>query len=727
MQLADQWDDLHRRYSKRLSSRRQSNAKVRSSGANSAHSLGRGGKSGSFTASLPSSGNSSPSLPDVSLPSSRLDTIENTESPQFGDSFDEEESAADTTVVPSYISVERKFPVNQSKYELSESDIIDPEILVPKKKSVPEPPFKPAHLHGDVLPKSVEAPPLSVSSSGTVGVPVSEDPHYDNYKPRVLGSTPPGSGSKVMDSIVFLSSPTPEYDNCKPKAGDKIGGKGGQAAPSKTVDISVRYETAYPRHIVTVPQEVTTPPDSTPHHEYANLEFGKPGKNLPQILQAVLGEKSAAPHTKSSPTASKKPMPIQRKRNQSDPEEKDLPASGSSVATDTAKSPSQNRSNVISPRKPVPPVKPPKLQSGSDDIATSSSGGPSQSPAAKEGMVTSEVGGVSSGQEGVAVAVPKLAKTRPHSSSLAESIDQLSEGSADDELSVSLGTTKPRRYTNVDQRPDLKKQKALASSSSIPSPNLVVFGQIRLPPDPAPSTDSGNPSGRAQSKTTSQVSVPTSLHDSQPPQRSKVGVMTKPVPPSKARVLASSAVLNAPKPLAEKSTQVNVAARSKAAPPPKPSRAVNRANSGGVNQTEEDISPKGHDELMRKLSRRRMRIEEQIAGTVAGRTTSPANSDNSVTLESASERTSSLSSSSSLSEVVVAYHSKKPDGSSVGEQAGKSRANTSPIIEVPSGSRSQVMSEEEGGAGNGGDVNTREPSLAKFGIIEEVSGRTYVI
>lgn len=490
VQLADQWDNLHRRYSKRLSSRRQSNAKARSSGVNSAHSLGRGVKSGSFTASVPSSGNSTPSLPDVSLPSSRLDNIETTESPQFDDSFDEEEST-DVTIVPSYISLERKVTLNPNKFELSESDMIDPEILVPRKKSVPEPPFKPAHFHGDALPKLVEAPPLSVSSSAAVEMPRVEDPHYDNYKPRVLGSTPPGSGSKVMEAIVFLSSPTHEYDSCTlkdgdksgDKDGDKSGDKGGETTSSKTVDISARYETAYPHHMVTVPQETTTHPDS--NHEYANLEFGKPGINLPPILQAALSIKGVS-HTKSSPTAGKKPMPIQRKRNQSDEEEKDLPAS--SVR---AKSPSSNRSNAINPKKPVPPAKPLKLQSGSDDTITSSS---SRSPAAKEGVVTAEVGGVGSGLKVTREAsVPILVKTRPHSSSLAESIDQLS---AEDELSVSLGATKPRSYTNVDQRPDLKKREPLLphAPSSTPSSNLVVFGQINLSPDPEDS------SGHAQSK-----------------------------------------------------------------------------------------------------------------------------------------------------------------------------------------------------------------------------------
>lgn len=718
MQLADQWDGLHRRYSKRLSSRRKSSAKTRSSGANSSHSLGHGGKSGSFTASFHSSGDSTPSLPDTP---NRLDDTEE---------FDEDGTAADSTAMPSYISVERKVSVNPSKAELSESDIIDPDILKPRKKSVPEPPFKPSHLHGDAL-RSAEDPTPPVSAA--VGVPLSSDrhePQYDNCRPKILGSTPPGSGTKVMDSIMFLSSPPHEYDNCKPRGGDK----GKETTPTKTVDISARYETAFPHHMVTVPQDATPPEPTHDHdHEYANLDISV-SKNLPAVLQAVLN-KDVSP-AKSSSNSPKKPMPIQRKRKSAEEvltDEKEL--SVSSISSDSSKSsPSQNR---VIPKKPLPPAKPLKLQS-SDDIIAISSGPVQSSSVAKEGVVTAEVGGVSgsglvSTQED---AVPVVqVRTRSHSSSLVEPADL--SVAAEDELSYSLGATKPRSYTNVDQRPDLKKQDPLLPPAPLSS-NLVVFGQLRhVTADPAHSklADFQEP----ESKVAPQVTVPTSSHDLQPSHRSKVITVTKPLPPFKTRAFSATqisnlqpavTVANTPKP-AEKSTQVYVTTKSKAAPPPKPPRmGLSRAGSGGGYRNEDDASPKGREELMRKLSLRRMRIEEQIAA----RTASPTSSDNSnpgssSVLESVSERSSGLSASGSLTEVVVAYHSKKLDGG--GELVGGSHAATVTSPDGAAGGRSGSLGRshviDEEALQEGSVAREKEETLAKFGIIEDLSGGTYVI
>lgn len=698
--MADQWDCLHRRYSRRLSSRRQSSAKARSSGANSAHSLGRGGKSGSFAASFPSSGDSTPSLPDESLPGSGLNAGK--ELSRFDDSFDEDAAtaAANATVVPSYISVERKVSLNPSKAELSESDIVDPEILVPRKKSLPETPVKPSHLHGDAL-RSPEAP-APVSTAVQVPRGNASEHQYDNYKPRVLGSTPPDSRSKVMDAIVFLANPTSEYDSCIRRSGDK--GEG--ISPTKTVDISARYETASSHHMITVPQE-TTPSDSS--HEYANVEFGK---NLPAGLQAALNKGAAlskgaaAAKSSPSPNSAKKPMPIQRKRNQSEAEEKEAPS----------KSPPQNRLNNATPKKPLPPAKPLRLQSNDDS-------GLVQSP---EGVV---VGGVGSDpketREHVAAVMPVLVKTRPHSSSLTET--SASSEEPEEELSYSLGASKPRSYTNVDQRPDLKKREALLPPvSSSPASNLVVFGQLKL--DSAPLVFSSKPqdsrdAGHAQVK---DVTPPQSSSRDPQPQRSKVNVITKPLPPSKARVHSQPpATASSTSKPAGKNTQVSVATKSKATPPPKPSRVgLSRAGSGGVNQSrEDDTSPKGRSELMRKLSLRRMRIEEQIAGTA--RTASPSNSDISSnpgsTLESLSERNSGLSTSST--EVVVAYHSKKLNGDGGGEAVVvKSRSVTSPNGAPAGGGARQVIDEEleEVGGREGG-------TLAKFGIIEDISGGSYVV
>ena len=93
------------------------------------------------------------------------------------------------------------------------------------------------------MPRSAEAD--SVPSSAAMEVPRKDNHHYDNYKPpQISGSTSPDSGSKVMDSIVFLTNPPSEYETLQNK--DVGGDKGKEAAPTHSIDISVRYETAYP-------------------------------------------------------------------------------------------------------------------------------------------------------------------------------------------------------------------------------------------------------------------------------------------------------------------------------------------------------------------------------------------------------------------------------------------------------------------------------------------------
>ena len=151
---------------------------------------------------------------------------------------------------------------------------------------------------------------------------------------------------------------------------------------------------------------------------------------------------------------------------------------------------------------------------------------------------------------------------------------------------------------------------------------------------------------------------------------------------------------------------------------------------GGIRIEDDPGAPKGREELMRKLSLRRLRIEEQLAATnrLASPTTtnsdltlkpeSPASADNSM-----SERNSGLSTSSSLSEVVVSYHSRKGDREGVGSTSGSSNGLSSGGYGVGEALIRNTVEEEDGeGVGE-----RRDDNLAKYGIIEDVSGGSYLI
>ena len=154
----------------------------------------------------------------------------------------------------------------------------------------------------------------------------------------------------------------------------------------------------------------------------------------------------------------------------------------------------------------------------------------------------------------------------------------------------------------------------------------------------------------------------------------------------------------------------------------------------GSAQLKDGKTPKAREELMRKLSLRRLRIEEQIASTDS----IPDNSDAisiapPVTEEEgvwSEHHQSHLSSVSSHSEVVVAYHSKKQKEGGMGTNTpGPSTTqgeNTgSYVVDGPS----VILRKrgEEGEEGEAGGEGSKENPLAKYGILEDVDGGSYII
>lgn len=769
-------------------------------------------------------------LPDVMSPSGGRDQEEEEEGEDtelessviikshFDDSFEESasESTADVTLVPSYINVERKVPQSHNKAELSDSDIIDPEILKPKKKKgLPEPPSKPNH-HGDngaaagdetvpLCPETVAAEVLKTNAQ------VSHQ--YDTCGTRLVGATPPsfssggtthpetGAPQMTRQRSGSNSTQPPHYDSCVHKGVDVT------TPPCNKVNISARYETAFLHHMVTVPakpDQDSTAACNPPHeyakldstHDYANLEFAMASKNLMGQQQSLPNKAVvAAGSSKKSPSLPKKPVPIQRKQNsKSEAEDEDVTSlSASAVAVDANKRPVLGRTISNTPKKPLPPAKPARLLTGDNSgssVTSASSVALSASAAkendtskSKEGNTSPSVktkGGSTSPstkpkQGGINIpmvpAAKRLAplssspptwKPRPLSSDFAELSVEVP--SKEDELASSIDSIfpliKPRSYTCAGVRPELRKQPLLPPPPPFPSSGsssgLVVVGQIIAGCNATPSLPSlshSHHAGHTQLEG-SQTATPTTSILPEPrllPQ--KPNSASKPMLPSRGKGFGPS--VQTTDPLVSGAAAANLVtveksvgvsnSTGKITPPPKPSRvnlgkissSVSSASRG--NRLEEDTAPKDREELMRKLSLRRLRIEEQLASTrITSPTTNPTllgggTKSSEAIAESASERNSGLSSSSSLSEVVVAYHARKVEGGAGGIGGpGTTSSTTSLGSSETSGSGGCVVTdgpgmirrevEQEDDSVKKGDEN-----LVKYGIIEDVGGGSYII
>ena len=725
--------------------------------------------------------------------------------------------------------------------QLSESDIIDPEILKPpqKKKSLPDPPMKPATP--PTQPPAAN-PPRMGKATPTPAAPTSDskggsaDEHlYEACIPRSTSNALPPEIQALVAKNSSLSAPSNPDEHHYANSMVVVGGATAplssappSAANTNQVDISARYETAFPHHVVTVPPQAdgesssgatnstsaAPPPDSTPppHHEYVNLDVTATKKKS-------TGQKPALP--KKSPTLVKKPVPIQRKR--AEPSSQDVRGNETSTTDESGScyeisgrgakcsepsaleggadgvgvtSPTSNTktspvlgqfdSSPTPPKKPLPPAKPLRLQTGNSLTSLQTATTPPKegvvSPptftAAAESRREDRDPRLANLGDGRALKVVPTAgsdqgdRTRPLSSDLSElgadhassSSSQTAEDAREQEMSSSVDsvTMKPRSYTSgsADRR---RIDRETNKQPLVPPPGS---SQGEAPP---PSSKATPPSLRATVSTGRLEQLRVQQQERRPPPSAK-DTPTKPLPlPNKTKInppttTAESAAAAAPSGHLEKSGSTS----GKTAPPQKPPRIAGGhvrvggpPRPGGVAR-EEEGTPKGREELMKKLSLRRLRIEEQLSNsssrsrgitspptTAATPTTSAATPTASqpppppaeaggvakseatpTNLESVSEeRNSGISTSSSLSEVIVAYHAKKSEmgGSSGTYTSADSSMSSSNGAAMGGASGCGLSAAEVVLRRTGGKDEASGENLSKFGIVEDVSGGSYVI
>ena len=486
--------------------------------------------------------------------------------------------------------------------------------------------------------------------------------------------------------------------------------------PSETTHDGDRTLTEQDVHVYDYP---SPPSPTTAEHDraerspsfpnYANLEFAQINNLLSQASKpSIPGEEENV-----SPKSPKKPMPLQRKN-------KTAPAqSGAEEVSKPLESPVRNPI----PKKPAPPAKPPKLLNQEPDS-------PLDVPKIQH---TSTPSSSTRGTSKPLATLPALSKFLAANEGRARDDSQVNTGP-----SAPLPSTKPRSHTTVEQ-------------SSIATPTLS--GDKKQPILP--------PAMRYRSKSRSPSPGAT-------PDSSQVLQLSKAKSEDERNiiVLAPAPALGK-KPILK--TQISEPSLTKNRPLAPSAPTTNRANkptttsygskfprlvgagatgSGERNNLTSPTDGSERDELMKKLTLRRKRIDEQLASTKAStdavtvaKTSSPAQKPSppsqspkaphriSTTLShksqtavgnssvcSSSERNSTVSTSSS--EVVVAYR----------------RLDESPSMTSLSSNGTSHSMEVGGGGGSGSGVllrksedggENKETNLTKYGIIEE--GGSYVI
>ena len=414
-------------------------------------------------------------------------------------------------------------------------------------------------------------------------------------------------------------------------------------------------------------------------HSYANLEFG----------QAV-GSTLVTPTLTSdpgSPKKPKKPMPIRRKNTSS---EGDTGASHDSSLTsslegsyskETSSSP-KRKTNV--PQKPLPPAKPPR-QAVTPLSPDSNANQVSQSPdVEKERVLSSSMPMLDQlDNEGQSSCPGETSTQASKSTSNLQSLPQDSKSTTNftplPQASKSTFNL-PKTKTNVPSLPQERKPRSRTTLNSNPDKKQPI-----LPPSfkrsPLKESKSSDPS-HSNAANSDRIEL------------SNRGTMSTVVihdPSSNKRKLSEPAVnnVNVGRPRVHTVTTAKPHA-SPTSPPPA-----------------SDNTHKGRDELMRKLSLRRQRIEQQLGIHKPGSTSSPQRPNIDNIAETPSERNSTISTSSSHSEVVVAYSTRR---------AEDSYSSLSSNGTVHSNESGVVMRK-----------HTEDDNLSKYGIIEDTNSGSYVI
>ena len=501
-------------------------------------------------------------------------------------------------------------------------------------------------------------------------------------------------------------------------------------------------------------------PAAPAYHNYANLEFIQVNNLLSQPPKQANEDES------SSPKGPKKPMPIQRKTKGTTPQ------SGSEEASKSTNQESPVRNPA--PKKPAPPVKPSYLKNQDSDS-------PMNSPKVQQQQQQTSTPSSSLSASSISKPHPTIPAISKFLASAATAGGGGGGGGggrgeerARDDSVVSTGSssgslpptsTKPRSHTTAELH-----------STAVTSTSPGEKKQPILPPATRYRSKSRSPSPVVSPGETTPQSQQQQL---QQPQPTAVQVSPKEKKPDEESSKDSNKIALAPVPALAKKPVLKPQASepgigiknrpvvSTAAP------VLNRANKptytsygskfprpigGGVgeraNHTPSSNSNNEQDELMKKLTLRRLKIDEQLSAVqtkssnaapytvtksnspvvqkhsppslspqTPHRISAPLGLKSAATVsnssirsgDTSSERNSTISTSSS--EVIVAY--RKLDESP--SMTSLSSNGTSHSMDGGGSGGPLLRKPDESNYGN----ETKEMNLAKYGIIEE--GGSYVI
>ena len=403
---------------------------------------------------------------------------------------------------------------------------------------------------------------------------------------------------------------------------------------------------------------------------YENWQFVQLNE-LQKPTHGPLSPPPASPKKKSAEVF-KKPMPIQRKLSPTS-------AAARSLASPTRKPPPPP-SKAAS--KPSVKPEPTERQQQSEDVLSPEDSSP---PTVYSPVTVTLSTGKLRPLSDFPTAVSKLAKATSLDNfprSKKRPGDDHDHEREDDSTSRRLPETKPRSYTTANVA-DKKLPMFPPSSKSNQGSNKLSPLQSSKPPDqqtiPEVSEETAS--------TTTEPAVQLRLNSK--PSVSKLESVDPPKFAKSTATTAGTKSTAAQATVANKSSKDSRFPSESSKPPKTQSRSISVKHSGssgasgGINESE----------LMRKLSLRRQKIDQQIAQNKPDSTSTIVGTPLCVVAESPSERTSTAS---SQSELVVSYSPK--DSPSDGTDSSAA------VLRKP----------EEG-------------NLAKFGIIEDTEGGSYVI
>ena len=703
--MANEWDNLHRLYAKRLSSSSRASSQNRNSrkgsviNKNSRNSRDGTLRSRTIKSDFNSSPESTPSTPRTPKASEFEPAVHDSGS---NAPKSDSNSVSSYNLIPTYINVQWKPMQSGGSEELTESDIIDPDILKPKKKKKKRKKKKDDEDTEEEVSMDEGGGDSGQSTDQLLGVderkPGDNDPfahmekqvthggHKDKWSPAKQEELlKPKNPASVADQVCPVS-PIPRFDeDCI------LTSNSSSSLLSSIIEISSRYETTFPVHLQ--PKEPENPSNSSPKHDYANIMlFDPPGQSSTDGGTTL----PKAPTHKSP----KKPFPMTRKRTKSEdllemsssnsslPNPSSTSSKPSSVATSTSNKPPSGVK-----KKPIPPQKPSRFllydkSSPEKEHPVSDRNASGRARSHSESKCEEDKMAYEHGAEETAT-------------------DELSEGKHSPSTASSRTNCPSSSMSALDLSSAIKAGRDGREASAEPLNFLKVYGTYSC-------------------RTKDQSSL------------------SPPHPSSSSHQLPRSRSVDIPQldPAVDSHTHQRAVTTSGRRPPPsKPPRDgisrgglsnVSRKGSSASGGAGGEVNSKETNELMRKLSLRRMKIDEEISvNSTASKFSNPDSSGSGsmaadslteikpdAVMDATSERNSGVSLSSVQSELVVAYHSK---ALGAGDRDGQVDMTTT---------RSSNASSNGGSYGvDGPDVTLTSRkdegsedhvgSLATYGIMEE--------